>query len=289
MADQAPQDELAVSRLYTFMDEPREYALYFLEGQRLVRDLALVHALQGEAFSYLRDAVLSVQPCVTLLDGGEQLGFYIDSESPWFRLKIEAHHSGGVRCSLMPENLDSCPDSVTGIVRAARRRPAAVQPYVSVLQLERAPLGEIVNRVLHDSWQVPCAVHVSSVADQSVMLHQMPPLRSDDPSRFSPEALVARLDGLASGLKPLLARALQSEAEIVDAFTALGFHLLSSRAVELTCSCSHERVVLALAMLADPQEAFDPAEDHAKVTCEYCKTTYVVRRSEVVPGSETRH
>ena len=28
------------SRLYTFIDEPREYALYFLEGQKLIQELA---------------------------------------------------------------------------------------------------------------------------------------------------------------------------------------------------------------------------------------------------------
>ena len=34
-------ESLPESRLYTFIDHAREYALYFLEGQRLIRELAL--------------------------------------------------------------------------------------------------------------------------------------------------------------------------------------------------------------------------------------------------------
>ena len=50
------------SRLYTFIDEPREFALYFLEGQRLIHDVALIHPIRGVGFSYFRDVILSVQP-----------------------------------------------------------------------------------------------------------------------------------------------------------------------------------------------------------------------------------
>ena len=91
---------LPESRLYTFIDEPREFALYFLEGQRLIHDLAVVHAIRGDGFAYFRDTVLSVQPMIALLKGGEQFGFYIDSEQPYFRLKIEAAHGGATRCAL---------------------------------------------------------------------------------------------------------------------------------------------------------------------------------------------
>ena len=66
-------------RLYTFVDRRREFALYFLEGQRLIHDLALIHPVRGAGFAYFRDAVLSVQPMIALLKPGEQLGFYIDS------------------------------------------------------------------------------------------------------------------------------------------------------------------------------------------------------------------
>ena len=51
--------KLPESRLYTFMDEERRHALYFLEGQRLIYDLALVHGIQGPGFAWFRDWVSS--------------------------------------------------------------------------------------------------------------------------------------------------------------------------------------------------------------------------------------
>ncbi len=86
------------SRLYTLIDDSREFALYFLEGQTLIQDMALLHPIRRSGFAYFRDVVLSVQPMVSFLKHGEQFGFYIDSEQPYFRLKIETAHSGSTRC-----------------------------------------------------------------------------------------------------------------------------------------------------------------------------------------------
>ena len=271
------------------MDEPREYALYFLEGQRLIHDLALIHPIEGPGFAYFREAVLSLEPLIALIKQGEQIGFYIDSESPWFRLKIETNHEGHVRCMMLPEGFDQFPEAIDGLVRVERRFPVARQPYQSVLRLERAPLGEVVNRVLRDSWQVPCATFVSDDSDQSAMLHQMPALKSDDPSRFSLEALQERRDGLLGELRPLMARALQGEAEIAAAFGAIGFHALTVRDVTLGCTCSRERVIRSLRLLEDPEEVFEPGESSIEVTCEYCKSRYVILRHDVQEQPRTVH
>ena len=60
------------SYLYTFVDEAREFALYFLEGQRLIQDLALLHPIRRAGFAYFRDVVLSVQPMIALLGSSSQ-------------------------------------------------------------------------------------------------------------------------------------------------------------------------------------------------------------------------
>jgi molecular chaperone Hsp33 len=279
----------AESRLWTFMDEPREYALYFLEGQRLIHDIALIHPIQGAGFAYFRAIVLAIQPLISLLKPGEQLGFYIDSDSPWFRLKIESNHEGHSRCTMLPEGFDQFPESVNGLVRVERRFPSVQQPYQSVLRLDDASLGEIVNRVLHDSWQVPCETHVSEEADQSVMLHQMPPLRRDDPARFSAEALSARLAELLPSLRDVFRRGMHEHEAIVEAFGAIGFHPLTARPVKLGCTCSRERVIRGLLLLQDPQSAFEPGETQIEVTCEYCKARYEIRRDEILEGPETVH
>ena len=140
------------SRLYTFIDEPREYALYFLEGQRLIHDLAIVHPIHGAGFAYFRETVLSVQPMIALLkEVGEQFGFYLDSEKPKFQFKIETSHQGDTRCLLLPENFSQFPEQMNGRVRLQRLYPRNRPPYESIIEVDQLALRDIVNRVLRDS------------------------------------------------------------------------------------------------------------------------------------------
>ena len=39
------------SRLYTFVDRSREFVLYFLEGQSLIQELALLHPIRRAGFA----------------------------------------------------------------------------------------------------------------------------------------------------------------------------------------------------------------------------------------------
>ena len=281
--------DLPESRLYTFIDGPREHALYFLEGQRLIHDVIMTHGIQGLGLAFFRDVILSIQPMIALLGGGEQLGFYIDSESPYFRLKIETTHDGDARCTLVPEDLAEFPDSMRGVVRVDRRSVAGARPYQSMLAIDGLALNEVVNRVLRDSWQVPCRVLVSQASDQSVLLHQLPPLRRDDQSRFSPEALDARLDGLHEGIDLALGRAALDPGVIESAFASLGFRLIASRGVRLRCACSAAKVIESLRLVGDPGELFARNQDRLEVICEYCKRRFLISRNDLAAPPEIVH
>ena len=203
------------SHLYTFVDEAREFALYFLEGQRLIHDLALLHPIRRAGFAYFRDVVLSVQPMIALLKHGEQLGFYIDSVEPFFRLKIETSHGGATRCALFPEEFQEFPAAMTGTVRVLKLFPDNVAPYESVLEIDALPLREIVNRVLAESYQVHAGIVVSQESDQSLMLLRLPPLAGDgEESRPSPTAADPRRQELERALGRILARGLHDLEEI---------------------------------------------------------------------------
>jgi redox-regulated HSP33 family molecular chaperone len=289
MDPRATDSDLPESRLYTFIDGPREHALYFLEGQRLIHDVVMTHSVQGLGLSFFRDVILSVQPMISLLGGGEQLGFYIDSESPLFRLKIETTHDGDTRCTLVPEDLSRFPDDMHGVVRVDRRSATGAAPYQSILAIEGLALDEVVNRVLRDSWQMPCRVVVSDASDQSVLLHQLPPLRSDDTSRFSPEALDARLGELRDGLDLTLGRAALDPGEIEAAFASLGFRLIASRGVRLRCACSAAKVIKSLRLVGDRGELFAPGQSQLEVICEYCKRRFLISRKDLDDPPEIVH
>jgi molecular chaperone Hsp33 len=274
--------ELPESRLYTFIDEPREYALYFLEGQKLIQELALLHAIQGPGFAYFRDVVLSVQPMIALIKHGEQFGFYIDSRDPYFRLKLETGHHGDTRSVLIPETFREFPEAVEGIVRLQKIAPGR-PPYESILEADRLPLREIVNRVLRDSYQVRCAVLISQQSDQSAMLHQLPPIPGKEDYELSQEAVDGRRAETAGALSGFFAKALHHPDEIHEALAGLGWRLLAQRPVRLRCNCSRERMVRGLQTLtrADRDSLLRPGEESVETICEYCKSRYRISRREL--------
>jgi molecular chaperone Hsp33 len=282
------QDDLPDSRLYTFIDERRESALYFLEGQSLIRELALLHPIRGDGFAYFRDVVLCIQPMIALIKRGEQFGFYIDSEEPYFRLKIETNHQGDMRSALVPEDFREFPETMRGIVRLQKLFPNNQVPYQSVLKIEGLPLGAIVNRVLQDSYQVHCAVTVSERSDQSAMIHQLPPLAGKDTYEYSTHAVRRRQAEMAQGLDRIFEQALHEPGQIVSAFGEIGLRLLASRTVRFRCGCSRERLIRSLHLLSkgESDQLFDPGQAFLDVACEYCKTLYRISRWDMTAGTE---
>jgi len=284
-------NELPDSRLYVFIDGSREFSLAFFEGQRLIRDLALLHPIQGRGFAYFRDVVLSVQPMITLLKTGEQFGFYIDSVEPRFRLKIETEHSGDTRSVLVPEHFSGFPEAMQGIVRLLKLFPGNRPPYESVLEAKDLPLREIVNRVLADSFQTPSVVKLSQRSDQSLILHRLPPLAGKDEYDYSPQAVRDRLDETEEELERIFDLALTRPEDVRDAFARIGFRLLASRAVRFRCNCTHQRMVHNVKLLGEEAVSglFDPGQEELEITCEYCKSVYHLTREDLGGSSSRPH
>jgi molecular chaperone Hsp33 len=274
------------SRLYTFIDEPREFALYFLEGQGLIQDLALTHPIRGEGFQYFRDVVLSIQPMIALIKAGEQIGFYIDSETPDFQLKIETGHHGATRCMLLPDDFEQFPESMRGLVRVQKLNPNT-PPYESIIEVDSLPLREIVNRVLRDSYQVNCAVMLSQESDQSLLLHQLPPLKKEEYD-FSVDAVRARRDEIREAMSGIFACGLDEAGEIEKAFAEIGFRLLASRPVTFQCSCSRERMIDNLRPMYQEEGPgmFRSPDEILEVTCEYCKSRYDIGQSDLESAAD---
>jgi molecular chaperone Hsp33 len=111
---------LANSRLYSFLDHKNGFNIHFLEGQKLIHDLVLLHPMQRQGFAYFRDTFLGLLPIIFFLKPGESLGIYIDSENPYFRLKIETNSSGHTRTLLLPEEFNLFPEKITGNIRISK-------------------------------------------------------------------------------------------------------------------------------------------------------------------------
>ena len=266
------------SRLYTFIDQEKKFALYFLEGQRLIHDLALKNPRQQGGFPYFRAAVLSVQLLLGLLKHGEYFCFYLDAEKPYFRLKIEMNTQGLMRGMIYADALSPLPSAVSGTVRLIKFQPHADMPYQSTIDLDQVSMDEIMNQVLERSYQVNSRIFISSDSDQSIMLHQLPLT-----SKETPSDLTTAFTRYVEPLKALMARGLTDPEDICDAFAELGFQSLASQKVAFNCGCSKKQMIANLLKFirTNDEPLFSPGQETIDVTCEYCKTVYRISEKEM--------
>lgn len=273
---------LAESQLYTLIEEERKFSLYFLEGQKLIHDLVLVHDLQQGGFDYFRPAVLSVQLMLGLLKRGEYFCFYIDSEAPYFRLKIEMNHLGVMRGMLYPNHLDVAPQTITGQVRLVKFLPHSESPYQSTLQLQNVSIHDIINLVLSQSYQVKSQVLISEKSDQGFMLHQLPLMPKEEPAN-----LAEAFNKYMLPLQALMAAGHTSQEVLQKELAQLGFQYLAGKQVCFKCGCSKEQMVENVKKLANvgTEAFFAPDEEQVDVICEYCKTTYPITPQDIEHSS----
>ncbi|MGM0453082.1 MAG: Hsp33 family molecular chaperone HslO [Thermodesulfobacteriota bacterium] len=266
------------SQLYTFIDKDKKFALYFLEGQKLIHDLVLTHNPRRAGFSYFRTIVLSVQLMLGLLKQRESFCVYIDSESPYFRLKIEMNAMGLMRAMMYSDLLDSTPENVSGQLRLLKFLPSSEIPYQSIVSLDGVDAGEIINEVLQRSYQVKSRLSVSQDSDQSFMLHQLPLSAKETPADI--DTVFAQYAG---PLNDVMKQALMDEDAIIGAMEKIGFKFLASKPVEFKCGCSKQQMIENLKRVANTSEEplFGPGEDVLETLCQYCNTAYPITKQEV--------
>ena len=290
---------LPTSRLHTFIDSAHDQAVHFLEGQKLVEDLALARAYPPETLSWLRTAVLSVLPMISFLKRDEELGFYIDATDPKFLVKIETRFDGTIRAMHAGSVPPGTPATsrVRGVCRVVKFSPGEATPYSSIVDFTRATIDEIVNDTLRRSFQFSSRVVIARESDQSLMLSRLPALdASRHESRKAPERDNRR------GLEPdeyfsariadftgIIERGLTGEDEIIAAFAALGLKHLASRDVVFRCSCSRDRFVATLrSLVATGQDPFD-GDPSIEAVCDYCGTRHEISREDVTAPAQDGH
>lgn len=271
---------LAASRLYSFLDHKSGFNIHFLEGQKLIHDLVLMHPMKQSGFSYLRDSFLGILPIIFFLKPGETIGIYIDSEDPYFRLKIETSQSGLTRCLLLPEEMDIFPQSVTGNMRVTKVAPSQKTPYTSMISLDKVPTRDLINKVFTESYQTDSEVIVSDKADQSIMVTKLPPLNGNtviNEGEKRNEFIKKHQDFFST----VFDKGTDDIEFIVKTFEDNGWAYLGSRQITFSCPCSQERMVFSLkAMYADRLDELFEGKDEITLKCDYCRKEYQVNKGE---------
>jgi len=270
------------SRLYSFLDHKNGFNVHFLEGQKLIHDLVLTHEMKSSGFAYFRDIFLGLLPIVFFLKPGESLGLYIDSDSPYFRLKIETNSSGHTRTLLLPEDFNSFPMSLTGQMRVTKLFPHQKAPYTSVIDLKEVETKNLINQVLSESYQTNSEVQVSEISDQSLMVTKLPPaiVNSSLHQTMSRKEFQHKHKNF---FHDIFEKNLTDLETIVKTFEDQGFSYLGSRQISFFCPCSQERMALNLKGLytGDIETLFESSTS-IEVKCDYCKKVYQISKDEIL-------
>ena len=272
---------LAKSRLYSFLDHKNGFNIHFLEGQKLIHDLVLMHPMQGSGFAYFRDTFLGLLPIIFFLKPGESLGIYIDSEDPYFRLKIETNSAGHTRTLLLPEEFNVFPMKITGKVRVTKIFQNNSHPYTSVLELNQVETREVINRILAESYQTNSEVIVGEMSDQSIMVTKLPPSNvnsnfDDTPSR---QEFIKKHKNFFHDAFEMASDDIE---RIVKLFEDHGFTYMTSRQIDFFCPCSKDRMIMNLKGLysQDIDHLFEN-KSIIDIKCDYCRKVYDISREEI--------
>jgi len=240
-----------------------------------------MHPMQGTGFSYFRDTFLGLLPIIFFLKPGESLGIYIDSEDPYFRLKIETNSSGHTRTLLLPEEFNSFPMRITGQVRVSKIFSSNKTPYTSMLELNDVGPSEVFNTILRESYQTNSEVIVGEISDQSIMVTKLPPLNVN---REEEETLSRKkyISMHANFFHDVFEAASNDIEQIVKMFEDREYAYIGSRQIDFFCPCSKERMVLNLrGLYSGDIDSLFAEEDPIEVKCDYCRKTYAISKGDV--------
>jgi molecular chaperone Hsp33 len=272
------------SKLISFIDEKKEFTLHIAEGQKIIHDLAIIHDLKGKGFAFFRDCVLSAIPLITLLKPRESMGFYIDSDQPYFMFKVEMSESGHFRTLLLPDEFSDFPEILNGKARLTKIYPGQKTPYSSVVALENVPFHEAVNNILRESYQIKGQIILSEDSDQVAFLMQLPRKNWDKDEEFEPsQTLEDALAKIEAPLSQIFAKGHNDSELIIPEIEALGFQHLLSKDLNFKCACSYERMVsgvLSLVQSTSLDEVFEN-KDSIETKCDYCKTFYQIPKDHI--------
>lgn len=274
---------LSESRIYSFIDQKEGFTLHFFEGQKIIHDLALAQNVKGEGFQFFRDATLALQHLINFLKPGEGYGVYIDSEEPYFRLKLEMSDQGQMRALLLPDDMPSFPQKMTGILRTVKLLPGEKNPYTSIINFQKESFKELTNKLFKESYQFESIVHLSDISDQSIMLLKLPNIninKVETHYRFTVNEyyLQKRLE-----FQKIFENHEASYQEIQEHFEKIGLSYLGSKEIIFKCNCSRDRMISGLWSLIKTsgiEEVFYEGESEIVTKCDYCKKEYAIKRTE---------
>lgn len=272
---------LADSRIYSFLHENKRFSFHLIDGQKIISDLAVSHKMTSESLNYLRDTLLSSLMFERLVKVGENLGFYIDSEDPFFKYKLELSYNGKFRTMLLPSDLESIPSHFKGLARLSKIQPNQAHPYTSVIDVKNEMTSEIINKTLKQSYQDDSFIYISNLSDHSLMISKLPEVTKIDDETISSKTPQDFFDEHYDIFNEFFNNCDKDLEEIVKYFEANNFTYLSSKVLEFDCPCTREHYLSLLKNLNQASKEELAKDVTIDITCDYCRTGYSYSADEL--------
>ena len=279
---QQTSENMNTSRQFRFINNQHGYTISLIEGHSLIEQISTVHNIGPHALDFYKKTLLGSTQLINFLKAGENFGFYIDSEGPYFRFKIEMSHNGSLRTLLLPEDFDDFPTKFTGKCRLNKIMQGK-SPYTSILDYNDFPVEQIVNEVMEKSYQTNSKIFLSDDLCSSLMLTKLPPTninkKIDDFEELSFEQMQIEYKDLINSALNLKVSDIENTEKVFQKFD---FKYLGSKEIKFHCPCSHERMVNNLFTLnqVDIDELFSESSK-IETRCDYCNTIYTIKKEEV--------
>lgn len=282
---------LQESRLLNFYDSKNGFTISFFEGQKVIHDLAIIHDVKNQGFQFFRNSVLSSLPLVNFLKPQENMGLFIDSDTPYFRLKIEMNAAGYMRTLLLPETFDEMPKLFTGKVRQVKMFPHSTTPYTTIMDAKSLEVEHVINKVLKDSYQLNSHIEVSDNSDQAILISRLPEKNVDKEVIVERASLKDFWAELQPKVNEIFIKASNDEKELIKEIESLGFEYLKSQEIKFKCNCSRDRMVSGIASLTRSNSLNDIFEnkESLEAKCDYCKTNYLITLDEIKALLNLKH
>ena len=268
---------LRTSKLLSFLDEEHNFQVRFLEGQKLINDLALIHDVKNHGFAFFRHLILTNVHLISTLKNGEGFGLFIDSSDPYYRFKLECSENGNIRTLLFPEDIDILPKKINGELRFSKLFPGRVSPYTSIIRLENESTKTVTDTFLKESHQVKAQIFLTEISDQSIYIAKLPNRNTATDDLSLTEYWESKKDFFDDIFK----LGTTDSAEIIAAFKKQKLTHLQNKNIKFSCPCSEKKMIEGIWSLIKT-ESVDQVfldKEELDIRCDYCKTTYVVNKN----------
>lgn len=270
---------MTISRQFSFINNKVGYTISLLTGDKLIEEISEIHNIGPKAYDFYKKTILGSAQFINFLKPGETLGFYIDSEEPYFKFKIEMGNMGTMRTLLLPEEFDDFPTTFSGTCRV-NKVYTNQSPYTSVIDYKDFKIEDLPNEVMDKSYQTNSRILISEKKNNSIMITKLPPTNIN---KQIDDFEDLKQDDFIKNFKELLDVALAEKSSDVESvekiFAKFEFNYIGSKEVRFHCPCSMERMVTNFQKLplTDLEEIFKD-DDLAETRCDYCNTIYEVTK-----------